>query len=91
MMMPRAQHTLILAITAAFATACEWSQPRSETPHARAARVLSVEYVDSIPYEGELYSGFLRRVVVRTARGPDTLPGVRVEGPREGRDSRGGR
>ncbi|HEX8209975.1 MAG TPA: hypothetical protein VF584_07295 [Longimicrobium sp.] len=78
-MMPPAVKILILLIAAAIATACEGSQPRSETPKPRAAQVRSVEYVDSIPYQGELYGGFLRRVVVRTDRGPDTLPDVRVE------------
>lgn len=79
MMMPPAVKILVVAVAGAIAGACEGSRPRSETPHTRATRVLGVEYVDSIPYEGELYSGFLRRVVVRTDRGTDTLPGVRVE------------
>lgn len=52
----------------------------ADTPDALAAepRILDVAHVDSIPYENELTSGFLRRVVVRTTAGVDTLPGVRV-------------
>jgi hypothetical protein len=79
--MPPARNALVLVAAAAISAACEGSQPPSETPQPRAARALSVEYVDSIPYQGELYGGFLRRVVVNVT---DTLPGIRVEGGARG-------
>ena len=42
---------------------------------------LSVALIDSMPYENELTSGFLRRVAVRAGARTDTLLGVLVDAP----------
>lgn len=73
----------ILAVVACRASetprAPDTQQPALQpAPPRREASSLTVALIDSVPYENELTSGFLRRVAVHAGAHTDTLLGVLV-------------
>jgi len=70
--------TSVLALCVAACSRSPGGAERGASAPGRATGTVAVILADSVPFENEMSSGHLRRVVVRAGEHADTLPGILV-------------